>query len=175
MKLKRTDLAYDACTPQFNDTYLSPNLFQFPTRTQNISLFYNCSSYVMSYANYKSLCGTQNNAICFEDAKGSNSILEQIPELKGCGNHITIQADYAFEPVTNLGVIGSDDLNQILYEGFQVKYVVNEDCIRCLGIEGYCWNNTGFDNVQSCYYIYSPDGYNSSATHSVLKSQLASD
>jgi hypothetical protein len=84
--MKRTDLAYDACTPQFNNTYLSPNLFRFPTRTQNISLFYDCSSYVMSYANYKSLCGSQNNAICFEDTKGS--ILEQIPELKGCGSHI---------------------------------------------------------------------------------------
>jgi hypothetical protein len=83
---------------------------------------------------------------------------------------IIVQADYAFELATDFGVIGSDDLDQILDEGFQVEYVVDEDCIRCLGSEGYCWNNTGFDNVQSCYYIYSPDGYDSSATHSVLKS-----
>jgi hypothetical protein len=112
------------------------------------------------------LCGSQNNAICFEDTKGN--ILEQTPELKGCV--IIVQADYAFELATDFGVIGSDDLDQILDEGFQVEYVVDEDCIRCLGSEGYCWNNTGFDNVQSCYYIYSPDGYDSSATHSVLKS-----
>lgn len=160
IKIKRTDLAFDACTPQFNDNYLSPTIFQFPTRTQNISIFYHCSSDVLSYANYQSLCGPQNNAICFDDAKGK--ILEQTPELNGCGRHIRVQADFAFVPHTNFGVIGSDDLAQILDEGFQVKYVVNEECIKCLGSEGYCGNNTGdLDIVQSCYYDYTSDGYDS--------------
>ncbi|XP_004512903.1 LEAF RUST 10 DISEASE-RESISTANCEUS RECEPTOR-LIKE PROTEIN KINASE-like 2.3 isoform X2 [Cicer arietinum] len=170
MKMKRTDLSFDACAPQFNDTYLSPTMFKFPTRTKNISIFYNCSYDVISYVNdYQSLCGSQNIAICFEDSEGK--LLEIIPMLKGCGRHITVQADYAFEPATFLGVIGNDDLDQILDEGFQVKYVVNEECIRCLGSEGYCWNNTNFDNVQSCYYVYCPHGYASSATQcSVIKS-----
>jgi hypothetical protein len=30
--------------------------------------------------------------------------------------HIIVQANFAFVPATNLGVIGSDDLDQILYE-----------------------------------------------------------
>lgn len=149
MKIKRTYLVYDVCTPQFNDNYLNPTIFRFPTRTHNISIFFNCSSDVLSYANYQSLCGSQNNAICFDDAKGK--ILEQTPELNGCGRHIRVQADFAFVPNTNFGVIGSDDLQQIIEEGFQVNYVVNKECIKCLGSEGYCWNNSVLDNVQSCY------------------------
>lgn len=102
IKMRRTDLAHEVCTPKFNDTYLSPNIFQFPARTHNISIFYDCSSDVMSYANYQSLCGSQN-AICFEDPRGM--LLEQIPELKECGKHIIVQADFAFVPASLLLIL----------------------------------------------------------------------
>jgi hypothetical protein len=89
--------------------------------------------------------------------------LEESPELRDCKRHIQVPAweDFVWPSYygdTNAGVVDEDDLKVGLNKGFEVKYSVNKECLRCLGSgEGDCRlkNNIIED---SCYYYNCPDG-----------------
>jgi len=43
IKLKRTDLDQNFCSPEYNDTYLFPPPFHYLPTLRNITIFYNCT------------------------------------------------------------------------------------------------------------------------------------
>ncbi|XP_045792615.1 LEAF RUST 10 DISEASE-RESISTANCE LOCUS RECEPTOR-LIKE PROTEIN KINASE-like 2.4 [Trifolium pratense] len=150
MKLKRTDLSQNLCSPQFGETYFDPTGL-FHSSSMDISIYYNCP-FNISYQ--KSLCGSNNPSFTdlnFEVAKNLY--------LNRCGKHIKVprtidlykEIDYNYN---------RDDLERILNDGFEVEYSVNTDCLRCLGSENGDCSSYYIDNknIDLCYYDYCPDG-----------------
>ncbi|CAI8594902.1 unnamed protein product [Vicia faba] len=162
MKLKRTDLSLNLCSPQFNDTFLSLPLFQIQHLPQfkNLNIYYNCTS--PPIPSEDSLCGSQNLAFAQLADDDSNLFEEsmnctrriQVPV--GAGFHIDDSYGYSyfFKP---------DVLEKGLDEGFEVSYSVSGECLTCLGNQGgdCSWKD---DNeiekhvTSSCYYGNCPDG-----------------
>ncbi|CAI8594900.1 unnamed protein product [Vicia faba] len=162
MKLKRTDLSLNICSPQFDDTFLSLPLFQIQHLPQfkNINIYYNCTS--PPIPSEKSLCGSQNLAFAQLADDDSNAFEEsmnctrrvQVP--LGAGFHIDDSYGYNY-------FFKRDVLENGLDEGFEVSYSVSGECLECLGNqEGDCkWkNNTEIQKhvISSCYYGICPDG-----------------
>jgi hypothetical protein len=163
MKLKRTDLSLNLCSPQFDDTYLFPPLFQYLSDVNNITIFYNCSSFEESTQfrpNIQSLCGSKNYAFC--QVSSHEKFME---EAWNCNRHIQVPigADFPVDKKADYYYYERDVLESGLDKGFEVKYSVNEDCLGCLGDEvGVCFN----DYVESsCYYDNCPNGSFASSGH----------
>lgn len=160
MKLKRTDLDQNLCSPQYNDTYLFPPLFQYPSTVNNITIFYNCTP---SQSKDKiSLCGSQNHAFCH--VGNQDILLKEYPELKNCKRHVQVPAGEGF-PLWHFydGIVDIDNLKSGLNNGFEVNYSVKEECAKCLGSEeGDCKWKSNRDIEKhvnsSCYYDNCSDG-----------------
>lgn len=160
IKLKRTDLDQNLCSPQYNDTYLFPPLFQYPSTVNNITIFYNCTP---SQSKDKiSLCGSQNHAFCH--VGNQDRLLKEYPELKNCKRHVQVPAGEGFPlwPFYD-GIVDIDNLKSGLNNGFEVNYSVKEECAKCLGSEeGDCKLKSNRDIEKhvnsSCYYDNCSDG-----------------
>jgi len=162
IKLKRTDLDQNLCSPQFNDTYLSPLVFQYLPNVKNITIYYNCTSTVGQNSPTKSLCESPNHAfyIVGNELEGS----------KNCKRHIQVPVGADF-PVKNDYYVyfERDVLESGLEKGFEVNYSVKDECSSCLGsAEGDCrWKNNGdIEKILqfSCYYDSCSDGSIASPT-----------
>ncbi|KAL5079566.1 hypothetical protein RYX36_007987 [Vicia faba] len=154
IKLKRTDLSQNLCSPQFDDTYLSPNLFQYLPQVKNITIYYNCTS--SQFFPKHSLCGAPNNAFCPVGDDG-NKFLE---ESRSCNKNIQVPVGGDF-PIENgyYHYLSRDVLEKGLDKRFEVKYSVNEKCLQCLrNQEGGCVNYIDKHAASSCYYDNCPDG-----------------
>jgi len=166
MKLKRTDLDQNLCSPPFGDTYLSPNLFQYLPSVKNITIYYNCIT--SNFLPKQSLCGSQIYAICHADDE--EKFME---ESRGCSTHIQVPigADFYVEKDV-YGYFKRDVLESGLHKGFEVKYSVNEECLSCLGnderdlvVERQTNCSSYNKHVDLCYYDDCPDGSIASSTH----------
>ncbi|CAK8534086.1 unnamed protein product [Lathyrus sativus] len=155
IKLKRTDLSLNLCSPQFGDTSLSPTLFQYLPKVKNITIYYNCTS--SQFFPKKSLCGASNHAFC-PVGDDANKFLE---ESRNCNRYIQVPVGGDF-PIENgyYHYVNSNVLEKGLDKGFDVKYNVNEECLRCLGSqEGDCVSDYIEKHAtSSCYYDNCPDG-----------------
>jgi hypothetical protein len=175
MILKRTDLSQNLCSPQFNDTYFNPTLFQYPRRiVNNITIYYNCNSTVSEYILDNSLCGSLNPSFC---STGD----DQDGLLRNCKEHIQVPVGTDF-PINGgyFGYFKRDVLESGLNQGFEVKYSVNKECLRCLGITELekctLTNNSDIEKlaVSSCYYDNCPAGSNVFATNCLHKISMFS-
>ncbi|CAJ1951945.1 unnamed protein product [Sphenostylis stenocarpa] len=113
----RPDLALNVCSPQFEDTYLSHNLFQYGPSVFNITIFYNCSS--SSYIDTTVVpikCGHENTL--FSDG-AEDELLRSFPWLEMCEKHVQVPLDVVY-----YGEGGDDFLNQAFASGFLVNYTV---------------------------------------------------
>jgi hypothetical protein len=162
IKLKRTDIDQNLCSPKFNDSDLFPPLFQYPPSVKNITIYYNCTSTAQNL-HINSLCGSQNLAFCHVGSDDENKSMLESYELRNCKRHIQVQVGADF-PIENdyYGYIERDVLESGLDKGFEVNYSVKEECLRCLGSdEGDCkWNNSNLQQHahSSCYYDNCSDG-----------------
>lgn len=158
IKLRRTDLNQNLCSPQFDDTYLSPNLFQYLPSVKNVTIFYHCSS---KYS-INSLCGPQNPSFCHVGDK--DTLLRDSQDLRDCKRHVQVPAREGFPPLPFYGgIFDIDNLKSGLNNGFEVNYSVKEECLSCLGSEeGRCRWKTNRDIEKhvnsSCYYDNCSDG-----------------
>ncbi|KAK7271229.1 hypothetical protein RJT34_26956 [Clitoria ternatea] len=110
MRLVRTDLAHDVCSPQVNDTYLNPSIFQLGSGSYNITIFYKCSTSVDTSFGYFR-CGIFRDGV--EDELQKKSLWP-----KGCSRHVQVPVDV---PLLNyVGDHGLDFLKQALASGFTV-------------------------------------------------------
>ncbi|XP_058722467.1 LEAF RUST 10 DISEASE-RESISTANCE LOCUS RECEPTOR-LIKE PROTEIN KINASE-like 2.4 isoform X1 [Vicia villosa] len=167
IKLKRTDLSQNLCSPQFDhiyltptlfqyaDTYLSPTLVQYLPQVKNITIYYNCDP--SPYFPKVSLCGAQNYAFC-PVGDYANKFLEV---SRNCRQYIQVPVGGDF-PIENGSYyyLSREVLEKGLDKGFEVKYSVNEECLQCLGYqEGGCVSDD-FDKhaTSTCYYHDCPDG-----------------
>ncbi|CAJ2637016.1 unnamed protein product [Trifolium pratense] len=169
MILKRTDLAENLCAPQFNDTYFNPTLFQYRQKNvNNITIYYNCNLSVSEYILEYSLCGPLNPSFCYT---GDGD--EQDGLLRNCKKHIQVPVE-PYLPIKEdyYGYFKRDVLESGLNEGFEVKYSVNKECLRCLGnteLLDCRWkkNNSDIEKLaeSSCYYDICPAGSNVFSTN----------
>jgi hypothetical protein len=160
IKLKRTDLSQNFCSPQYNDTFLSPKIFQYLPSVHIIDIYYNCTYNVSQNLLNKSLCGSHNPSFSY-----SNVPYDENLDQKRCEKHIEVR----------VGEDNSEDLENDLDKGFEVEYSVNEGCLNCLGNEGYCSSDYLDKNVDLCYYDNCPDGSidnNCSPLHNSMFSYL---
>ncbi|CAJ2637062.1 unnamed protein product [Trifolium pratense] len=174
MKLKRTDLTKNLCSPQFVDTNLSLPLFQYPQNVnKRITIYYNCtpSPYLLPEYN---LCGSQNPSF--------GRFGDEDEMLKNCNRHIQVPAaeeDFPFPKEDDYHVFFERGvLEKGLDKGFEVEYIVeDEECFKCLGSgEGDCkWKNNNNDIEKhvksSCYYDNCPNGSIAHSSHCHKNSQ----
>ncbi|CAJ2637027.1 unnamed protein product [Trifolium pratense] len=146
MKLKRTDLSQNLCSPQFGLTYFDSTLFN-SISIINISIYYNCP---FNISDEKSLCGSNNPS--FTDL---NFDVAKNPYLNRCGEHIKVPG--TIDLSKEIDYFNREDLERILNDGFEVEYLVNTDCLSCLGSKGDCSSYIS-SNIELCYYENCPDG-----------------
>ncbi|XP_045792636.1 LEAF RUST 10 DISEASE-RESISTANCE LOCUS RECEPTOR-LIKE PROTEIN KINASE-like 1.4 isoform X4 [Trifolium pratense] len=167
MKLKRTDLTKNLCSPQFVDTNLSLPLFQYPQNVnKRITIYYNCtpSPYLLPKYN---LCGSQNPSF--------GRFGDEDEMLKNCNKHIQVPAaeeDFPFPKEDDYHVFFERGvLEKGLDKGFEVEYIVEDkECFKCLGSgEGDCeWkNNNDIEKhvKSSCYFENCPNGSIAHSSH----------
>lgn len=167
MKLKRTDLEQNLCSPQYNDTYLFPPPFHYLPTLRNITIYYNCTVPPNLFIN--SVCGPENHAFCHVGGYHENKFLEKFPELRNCKRHIQVPIGVDFPKDDYYGFFDHDDLESGLNKGFELNYNLEEECLRCLGSErGHCkWKkNSDIEKhaKSSCYYDDCLDGSVDSST-----------
>lgn len=126
MRLVRTDLALNLCFPQyFEDTYLSPTMFWYPSSVYNLTVFYNCSSTsdttitttTTRSGNFS--CGNENALFC--DGT-QDELLKTFPWLEKCNRHLQVSVDTPYDYIG-----GRDFLKQALRQGFSVNYIDPDD------------------------------------------------
>ncbi|MCI26412.1 receptor-like kinase, partial [Trifolium medium] len=122
-------------------------------------MYYDCSS------PYFSPCGPQNPSF-FYVGDENNEV------LRSCKRHIQVPVGTEFPMEKNKsGYFEGYVLERGLNDGFEVGYIVNEECFECLGSgEGDCsgWkNNSDIEkHVKStCYYHNCPDGSIAYSSH----------
>lgn len=160
MKLKRTDLSSDLCSPQYNDTYLFPPLFQYPPSVKNLTIHYNCTSYNSEHLHENSLCGYDNPS--FGYIGDEHKLFEKDRSLT-CQKHVKVPVPMGPYFRLDNDYFVHSELERGLNEGFELNYTVNEICLSCLGSEGrdcsrdyiekyaeFC----NYDNCQSEYIDY---------------------
>jgi len=144
IKLKRT--YQNICSPQFIGTILSPTSFRYPPSVKNITIYYGCTS--TENLLKKSLCGSDNPS--FGHYGDEEKLLQDIPSLKLCKKHIKV-------PVGGNIPLEEDHfergkLEKVLNEAFEVEYIPNEECLRCLGSKGGGCSSDYIDKyVHLCY------------------------
>jgi len=162
IKLKRTDLDQNLCSPQFNDTYFDQTLFTYLPSVTFTAIYYNCTYNVSQNLLKKSLCGSHNPSF-------SVSYWPYVENLdqKRCEKRIEVPVGDDFHEY--------GDLEKDLDKGFEVEYSVNEKCLNCLGIEGDCSSEYIDKHVDLCYYDNCPDGsidFSCSPLHNSMFSYL---
>ncbi|XP_045792637.1 LEAF RUST 10 DISEASE-RESISTANCE LOCUS RECEPTOR-LIKE PROTEIN KINASE-like 1.4 isoform X5 [Trifolium pratense] len=161
IKLQKPDLFQDLCSPQFDETFLSPILFHYLPNIKNITIYYDCSS---QYPPNFYPCGPENPAFFY--------VGEENDVLRSCKRHIQVPVGTDF-PIENNrdGYFEGDVVEKGLNEGFEVEYIVeDEECLKCLGSdEGDCkWkNNNDIEKhvKSSCYYDNCPNGSIAHSSH----------
>jgi hypothetical protein len=155
IKLQKTKLYKDLCSPQFDEYFLPPTLFNLLPTLKNITVYYNCSSQFSSY----SPCEYQSqNPSFFYVGDEKNEV------LSSCNGHIQVPVGKEFPMEKNIsGYFGRQVLESAWDKEFEVEYIVDDEkCFKCLGSdEGDCeWKNDGEieKHVKSCYYDHCPDG-----------------
>ncbi|MED6162693.1 hypothetical protein PIB30_072980 [Stylosanthes scabra] len=123
-------LEYDVCSPHF-DFSLSP-LFWYASTVINITVFYDCPS--------EALVSSLNNFTCGSDdgvyyLGGEDELLQQNLELGKCRRRRQVPVD---ENAPSPDGGGVNSLYAALQMGFQVNYVVSEECMTCLANHGLC-------------------------------------
>ncbi|XP_045792642.1 LEAF RUST 10 DISEASE-RESISTANCE LOCUS RECEPTOR-LIKE PROTEIN KINASE-like 2.4 isoform X10 [Trifolium pratense] len=167
IKLQKPDLFQDLCSPQFDETFLSPILFHYLPNIKNITIYYDCSS---QYPPNFYPCGPENPAFFY--------VGEENDVLRSCKRHIQVPVGTDF-PIENNrdGYFEGDVVEKGLNEGFEVEYIVeDEECLKCLGSdEGDCkWkNNNDIEKhvKSSCYYDNCPNGSIAHSSHCHKNSQ----
>jgi len=157
MKLKRTDLDQNVCSPQYDDTYLFPPPFHYLPTLKNITIFYNCTLTPISPEN--PICESPNKA--FYTVGDEDKPLE---ESRNCKRHIHVPLGKDFPVVKDYNdYFDHEVLKNGLDKGFELNYNLKEECLICLGSEeGDCrWkkNSDIEKHVKStCYYDDCLDG-----------------
>jgi len=162
MKLKRTDLDQNVCSPQYDDTYLFPPPFHYLPTLKNITIFYNCTS--PEFLHKISLCESPNYA--FYIVGLGEEDYTWLEESRNCKKHIQVPIGSDFHIENNYdGIYGFERsvLGKGLDKGFELNYNLKEECLRCLGSErGNCKWKTNSDIEKyvnsSCYYDDCLDG-----------------
>ncbi|KHN20765.1 Putative serine/threonine-protein kinase [Glycine soja] len=144
MRLVRTDLARDVCSPQFGDTYLNPTLFSYPPEVHNVTIFYDCTPITNPQFPNSITCGyaVPNIGEGFQ-----YSLIEQ------CKRRLHVPTD---DPEVDYGGGKNSAVEKALDKGFEVKYTVSQDCTTCLGSEGNCSRHDAHFYQNLCHYC--PDG-----------------
>ena len=164
MRLVRTDLARDVCSPQFGDTYLNPTLFSYPPKVYNVTIFYDCPPITYPPPPHSITCGyaIPNIGEGFQD-----------PLLEQCKRRLHVPTDV---PEVDYGGGKNSAVEKALDKGFEVKYTVSQDCTTCLGSEGNCSRHDAHFYQNLCHYC--PDGSHalhcSKSMSSILSSLLFS-
>lgn len=164
MRLVRTDLARDVCSPQFGDTYLNPTLFSYPPKVYNVTIFYDCPPITYPPPPHSITCGyaIPNIGEGFQD-----------PLLEQCKRRLHVPTDV---PEVDYGGGKNSAVEKALDKGFEVKYIVSQDCTKCLGSEGNCSRHDVHFYQNLCHYC--PDGSHalhcSKSMSSILSSLLFS-
>ncbi|XP_058722463.1 LEAF RUST 10 DISEASE-RESISTANCE LOCUS RECEPTOR-LIKE PROTEIN KINASE-like 1.3 isoform X2 [Vicia villosa] len=154
IKLKRTDLSQNLCSPLFDDIgFSSSPLFHYLPQVKIIYIYFNCPSTFSQLLPIDSICGSQNQA--FDSIHYDDNL------SKDCEAHIQVPAGEDFSMEKNY--IERDELVSGLDKGFEVIYSVSGECLACLGNqEGDCRLKNINDFESSCYYC--PDGSHASST-----------
>ncbi|KAI5381607.1 hypothetical protein KIW84_UN0591 [Lathyrus oleraceus] len=155
IKLKRTDLSQNLCSPQFDDIVLSSSpLFHYLPHVKTINIYFNCPSNFSQFLHIESICGSQNQVF--------DSVAYDERLFRDCENYIQVPVGEDFSMEKNH--LNRDELVSGLDKGFEVNYTVSEECLQCLGNqEGDCRLKNIDDFESSCYYC--PDGSHASSTH----------
>ncbi|XP_058722466.1 LEAF RUST 10 DISEASE-RESISTANCE LOCUS RECEPTOR-LIKE PROTEIN KINASE-like 2.4 isoform X2 [Vicia villosa] len=155
IKLKRTDLSQNLCSPQFDDIgFSSSPLFHYLPQVKIIYIYFNCPSTFSQLLPIDSICGYQNQA--FDSTHYDDNL------SRDCERHIQVPAGEDFS--TEKNYFQRDELLSGLDKGFEVNYNVSGECLACLGNqEGDCRFKNINDFESSCYYC--PDGSHASSTH----------
>ena len=140
---------------------MSPLLFQYLANVKNISIYYNCTSTVSQDLAKNSLCGSQSPS--FSHVGDEDKLFEEDQFLK-CQKRINmpVGADFPLQ----IDNFERGELERVLNNRFEIKYNVNEDCLRCLGSEGGdCLSDSIDKHVELCYYDNLSDGSIASSTN----------
>ncbi|KAG5037218.1 hypothetical protein JHK86_018058 [Glycine max] len=132
MRLARTDLAGNVCSPQLNNTYLDPSLFKYGSFVYNITIFYNCSKAIDTSFGFFTC--VDENAI-FRDGS-EDELLKKFPGLESCRRHVQAPVD---GPYSNNG--GQDFLKQAFSRGFSINYTVLNNRKSMFSIFSSLWFN----------------------------------
>ncbi|TKY44730.1 Receptor protein kinase [Spatholobus suberectus] len=118
MRMVRTDLALNVCSPQFEDTYVNSTLFRYAPSVYNITIFYNCSSSSSIDTRCGNFtCGDENALFC--DGV-QDELSSRFPLVFGnCQRHVQVPVDVPYDKSGGL-----DFLKQAFGSGFQVNYAL---------------------------------------------------
>ncbi|GMN28171.1 hypothetical protein TIFTF001_001950 [Ficus carica] len=141
-KLARTDYLNGICSPQFGNTSLDTELFEYAPASGDITLLYNCSSEMNSYMGGFN-CSSGGKGFIVPGANGSAGA------GLVCGLRVITRVP---DPVRNFGEVGNASvIAEALEEGFRVSYKVDiqacEECKNSSGVCGYDWRL----NETTCY------------------------
>ena len=146
--MKVVPLEPEVCSKELSFS-LSP-LFRYNQTVHNITIFYNCPSELPLGGGYNFTCNS--DFVYYEDVE--DEVLKQHPALQKCGSSIQMPAE-AVVKLNNGTGNGVYAQNGYFGKGFQVNYIVSQECIRCLGSNGTCGSNDAHQ-----FACYCQDGSN---------------
>ncbi|EXC20519.1 putative receptor-like protein kinase [Morus notabilis] len=141
-KIARTDYMNGICVPQYGNTSLDPELFEYAPASGDITLLYGCSPEKNSYIGGFNCSASGKGFILPGNSTSGGAELV-------CRSRVIARVP---DPVRNYGELGNVSvISKALAEGFPVKYKVDfEACEECKNSSGVC----GYDgrlNQTTCY------------------------
>ncbi|XP_017247364.1 LEAF RUST 10 DISEASE-RESISTANCE LOCUS RECEPTOR-LIKE PROTEIN KINASE-like 1.2 isoform X2 [Daucus carota subsp. sativus] len=148
IKISRGDLQADSCPSQIFNGTLDKKLFDYGAQTEDLNMFYNCSSDTKIRPENPSL---RDNATCTSRDSGLKDIVffgnESFPvyhfdALISCKVKIVVPVDKTV--VADFKRNATKELDELLNPSFDVYYKMNDyACNACKSWGGLCWS--GFD------------------------------
>ncbi|PON39133.1 Wall-associated receptor kinase, C-terminal [Trema orientale] len=146
LKIARVDYLNGLCSPQFGNTSLDTELFDYAPASGDITILYGCSSQMNLMISGGFNCSSSGIGII---VPGNSS--ESISNGDGlvCRSRVIARVP---DPVRSYaGIMNSTMIEEALREGYPVEYKVDfdacEECKKSNGVCGYDWNS----NQTTCY------------------------
>ncbi|CAK9155919.1 unnamed protein product [Ilex paraguariensis] len=135
-----TDLWDDICLDNFNYSILDDTLFSYGPDVRNLNVFYDCRgrSLNISVRNRFTCMMRGSERVGFYADESFSSV--QLPEFQPCERTMTVpvlrRAIQRFTPNETI------ELLELLNEGFDVEYRIEDFCSACQTSGGLCWSGT---------------------------------